>query len=387
MDYLQQLHDNDSELTEIIIKKNISNDVLCQLSKALKNNTYVKKLCIKGSFNGNLSYISDLLDQFDYFGIKYLSKYLKKNNSIEILDLSKNYISSLSMYYICDMLKENTSITKLIMDSCNIDREHISLLKNALVVNTTLKKINLSNNHFVIDDNFCEIIKHNKSIESIITKYLDIYDIDGDLESDTKLLGDALINNTTLNTLSLSNMYIKKTKYISNALSKNCTLKFLNLNHNDINSIELANSLVNNTHLRYLNIGHYYNTPEDSANFIKTIINNKTLKTLIIEVDDNFYKELYNYLSNNTTLTKLIIYHDPCSKNNIETCHKYLAKSLANNKTLRYLKYDIYDNTILDYLVDALATNTSLKTLILDKMKINKKNINSMIKYIIKFII
>lgn len=98
MDYLQQIYDNDADLKEIIINENMSNDVLCQLSKALRNNIYVKKLCINGSFDGTLSLISNLLDQFDYRGIK---------NSVKILDLPKNYISSLSMYLLKKKLINN----------------------------------------------------------------------------------------------------------------------------------------------------------------------------------------------------------------------------------------------------------------------------------------
>lgn len=162
---------------------------------------------------------------------------------------------------------------------------------------------------------------------------------------------------------------------ICEALSKNCNLKYITLDSDKIVGYsKLANSLTKNTNLKYLKIREEHGNIDEIDIFINIMCKNNTLKLLELCVSGyKFYKNLVKYLSTNTSLEKLIIMDT--STDDIKIC-KYLAKSIENNFTLKYLCCGNNDkNFNVKYLSRSLIINNTLEILDLYCLTIRSENI------------
>ena len=209
--------------------------------------------------------------------LKYLTKELKNNQNISILEIINCTIKPLNMYTITKMLKVNTGLDKLVMNDCNITDDSLEILVMGLKKNNTLQHLELSDNLFPISLNFANIIKYNAGLKTIIATGLD-----EEIACNNNFipLYNALIKNKTLQYLNLSNCYLRDDdNIIFNALSRNYNLEKLNITDNYVDYKMLANNLINNHTLKKLII----DSPRDESEFFfETIFMNNTIQNLKI---------------------------------------------------------------------------------------------------------
>ncbi|CAF1259758.1 unnamed protein product [Rotaria sp. Silwood1] len=235
--------------------------------------------------------------------------------------------------------------------------EDIKIIADALITNTTLIKLNLS--QCQIDDQgaqyLADVLKQNKTLISL---YLHKNQISN---YGVRFLADALIQNKTLTTLDLShnNINDEGIQYLANMLQKNSKLTTLHLSQNQIGDkgIQyLANALQQN---RTLNILHL------SQNLI----------------GDQGIQYLADALINNTTLTTINLYWNDIGDIGAQS----IAYAIENNRTLTtlYLSHNRIGNSGVEHFVNALRRNTTLTTLSFHENRIDQQTQNR-IKNILK---
>ncbi|UJR12891.1 hypothetical protein I4U23_017065 [Adineta vaga] len=81
-------------------------------------------------------------------GIQILAEFLQANTTLLKLNLSNNQIAFSGSKYLSNALEKNTTLTSLYLRSDNIDDRGIENLSQALKINKTLEHIDVSNNPF-----------------------------------------------------------------------------------------------------------------------------------------------------------------------------------------------------------------------------------------------
>lgn len=244
----------------------------------------------------------------DVYTISPLTNYLKKNNiKLTTLDLSSN---ELSIWYL-------TSITE------------------ALVINKTLTKLNLSNNSVSTYD-IARVLKYNSTLTTLILSNTGIGILDG---NGVKTIAETLKINTTLTTLVLSYNGIRSWGIIAIA-------KALEIN-NTLTTIDIS----------YNNVG--YNATKAIAEAVKT---NSTLTTLILnntKMHSSETKAIAEALEINSTLTTLNFSYNDVGYHGA----KAIAETVKINTTLTLL--DLRCCNISqdgsNAITEALETNTRIQ--------------------------
>ena len=244
----------------------------------------------------------------DVYTISPLTNYLKKNNiKLTTLDLSSN---ELSIWYL-------TSITE------------------ALVINKTLTKLNLSNNSVCAYD-IARVLKYNSTLTTLILSNTGIGILDGD---GVKTIAETLKINTTLTTLVLSYNGIRSWGIIAIA-------KALEIN-NTLTTIDIS----------YNNVG--YNATKAIAEAVKT---NTTLTTLILnntKMHSSETKAIAKALEINSTLTTLNFSYNDVGYHGA----KAIAIAVKINKTLTLLDLRCCNISQdgANAITEALETNTRIQ--------------------------
>jgi len=218
------------------------------------------------------------------------------------------------------LLRNNDDIVKLDLTDNNYycDVDIIKHLSISLKYNKNLKYLNLENNYF--EQGFNHIFDGLKFNNTLL--HLNISNINTD-NNDIKCLVDYLKNNSSLTHLTIRNTF-GELNILLNSLIYNKTLKYLDISDSD-----------------FINISFDF------------LLFNKSLNTLIIQVDYNFnnhldnvyIKELFEILKTNRTLSRLNILDNDLDSDILN----FISESLEFNKTLVELslnKYDIECNKI-----------------------------------------
>lgn len=248
------------------------------LSETLKFNTTITELNLSENRHtyhdyrerdGYFGEETDDLSDFSYidfcYGIRELSNVLKTNSSITKLDLSGNYIYKNDVKFLWDALTVNTILTSLNLDnikinlSFNPDYDLVTYCqcysKNYYNYNISEDELNLYLDNIKINNNLSlgDVLKTNSTLTeiSLSWNYLN--------NDDIKDICEGLRANTSLNSLSLSNNEIddKGINYINEVLKVNKTLNILNLKGNyifDTAKQSLVDTLKNNTSLTELDL-------------------------------------------------------------------------------------------------------------------------------------
>jgi len=206
---------------EIYLRNSITNEDCEILAEVLQITTTLKALDFDGT-----SVIALQNSKF--------IEALAKNRTIKLLDLAYCNCSVEGAKGLAAVLKENSTIEKIVWLKDRIGDEGVAALSEALKVNSTLQTLNLCGND--IGDEGAKALaaslKTNKALKELNLDYNNISD-DGAVA-----MGDALKENTTLKTLSLywNKIGEKGGSAILNALQENrsSSIESINLILNEV---------------------------------------------------------------------------------------------------------------------------------------------------------
>ncbi|XP_073670421.1 ribonuclease inhibitor-like isoform X2 [Paramisgurnus dabryanus] len=196
-------------------------------------------------------------------GCAALASALRSNTHLRDLDLSENYnLSDSAVKLLSDGLKNpNCKLEKLRLWGCGVTDEGCAALASALRSNTHLRDLDLSENRQLRDSGvkrLCDVLKNpNCKLETLGLSDCDVTD------EGFAALASALISNSHLRHLDLSeNKQIRGSgvKLISDGLkNSNCKLEKLKLYQCDVTDegcAALASALRSNSHLRDLDLSN-----------------------------------------------------------------------------------------------------------------------------------
>ena len=166
--------------------------------------------------------------------IQYLTitaKAIQVNKALAKLHIKNFSISNNEVQAINDCLKVNT-LKELIISSCNFDFGALINIIETVVYNTTLTKLDISNNIISTDDvesiGIC--LKHNTTLQELIMKYATITD------SGALMIAEVLKVNATLLVLNISESIISDVGILAimGSLKYNKKLRELNISYNNL---------------------------------------------------------------------------------------------------------------------------------------------------------
>lgn len=193
-----------------------------------------------------LKFVNTLVDPD---GLDILFDFLRENQIIEELDISDIILTSQNVQNLADLLAETETLKRIgIGHLTNSDLEILarSLYKGHLETLDIIDNSYTSSDQSE-DEDFDEKVGH-------ITEF--------SLNSDSAaILGQLLLNNNTLKTLTVSynNIGSKGAQFLAKALLKNTGLESLDISYNDIGpggAISLARALLVNTSLKTLDLSN-----------------------------------------------------------------------------------------------------------------------------------
>ena len=245
---------------------------------------------------------------------------------------SDNYTDSLLANY---LKKDNIKLTTLDLSSNELSIWYLTSITEALVINKTLTKLNLSNNSVSTYD-IARVLERNSTLTTLILSNTGIEFFDGD---GVKTIAETLKTNTTLTTLVLSYNGIRSWGIIAiaKALEINSTLTTIDISYN--------------------NVG--YNAAKAIAEAVKT---NSTLTTLILnntKMHSSETKAIAKALEINNTLTTLNFSYNDVGYHGA----KAIAEAVKINITLTLLDLRCCNISVdgAKAITEALETNTRIQ--------------------------
>ncbi|XP_065900976.1 leucine-rich repeat-containing protein 74B-like [Dysidea avara] len=183
-------------------------------------------------------------------GAVIISKGITKSNTLRVLNISDNNITSTGAIAIANSL-HNTSLEELDMSQNAIGQDGATAIAQAITNNKTLKQLNIS---------ICEITAIGATA-----------------------IANSLLHNTSLEELHMSCNAIGEdgATAIAQAITNNKTLKQLNISKCEITATgatAIANSLLHNTSLEVLYMSNNAIGEDGATAIAQAITNNKTLK-------------------------------------------------------------------------------------------------------------
>jgi hypothetical protein len=207
----------------------------------------------------------------------------------------------------------------LSLESTKLGNGRVRILSSGLGVNETLRELNIGANPA-----FTNWRAFSAALASPRSR-LEKLDLSRNTMCDLAVLSitNALLINTTIKSLILNSTWdisIAGTNHLYQMLeSPSCSLKILNLNHNGLDDEliqSLANALANNGLLRKLNLSNNWQITNVGWETFAAVLRNpnsslEKLDLSPIEISDQAMMFFAGSLTNNITLTDLILDHDP----------------------------------------------------------------------------
>jgi hypothetical protein len=235
-------------------------------------------------------------------------------------------------------------------------------------MNNKLKEVNLRGRYIDLDDlqKLCEILKLNTSLESLSLESNAIHDVGA------KYVSDFLKINNTLKTLILTSNCITYDgiKLIADSLIHNTCLDKLLLSSNNLKNegaIYIMDLITQNNSITELDIS--YNFIDELG--LKTIMNilktNTSLKSFRMNTSSNLYSDnilsecVSDMLRQNNTLNKLGIYTSFGAPRPILS----IEDALIINPSITYILYDNKPITIIEEICSRNMHNLRLKEMML----------------------
>ena len=167
----------EDDIQELYINPDISDDGAAAISDALKTNNSLQIL--KMSYNNITSK-----------GAKLIAEAIKVNKTLQVLDIHDNNISDDGAAAISDALKSNNSLQILTMSYNNITSEGAKSIAEAIKVNTTLHTLHLGqsdiNDAVSFNMSVLTAVYHNNTLMELTLP--DVYDDDDDDDDDDMLV-------------------------------------------------------------------------------------------------------------------------------------------------------------------------------------------------------
>ena len=326
-------------------------------------------------------------------GMSVLEQFISENlSTLEYIDLSDNESSSWGVYcaiirycsvnsltlcgdhgiqdYVNEIeegLKMNTRLISLIL--CNITNNGAITIAEVIQVNTTLQKLNISNNK-ISDDAVAAIsdcLKFNTSLQELNISHNCI------TNGGIKLIAQAIQINSTLQNINISknHMFTEGLLYFMEAVTNNCTLQIVNITHNNVTRSGF-------TSIKQC-IENLQHPIQIYASWNEIISRNGELLVIskictVQEAENNIEEDVWSFedydpdhivtclsecLKEDDTLLELNM-----SKNQIiRSREKKIIEAIKVNKTLLKLDASFTKIQDEDYISDCLKINKSLKEL------------------------
>ena len=202
--------------------------------------------------------------------------------------------------FIVDILKGNTTITKVNLDKNGIGDDGAAALADALKENTSITELNVGNN-YIGDAGVTALAEALKMNKTLTTLSIPSESIRSDITNVGAIaLAEALKNNRTLRTLNISNNSIDAVgaAALAEALKQNKTLEELDISYNnkfiykpesgDGIAIALADALKVNRTLKKLKIEFIGLTVEGLEVLKEAVKSNDSIIIIISEMVKNF---------------------------------------------------------------------------------------------------
>ncbi len=269
---------------------------------------------------------------------------LKINTTITYLNFARIVIGHspiITIESICDIIRNNSTISHLDLSQNKLKLEHIETLSNAIAENQTLISLNLSNNPIGADGIIVlsNVLRHNTSITNL------------DLSACMEIDEDDII---------LINPFVESTIYLANTLIQRNILTNLFYTCNDINdegvialskaplntltllseliTDESLSSLGSNSSIQNLDLVSNLITSNGLIKLANALKNNSTLKRLYLvsnQIEDDGKQALTDALVYNTNIESIIMYGD---------IYPGIRDALKKNKEKRKIFNTIYNN-------------------------------------------
>ena len=348
-------------------------DGMNAFSEALDNNSSLQILNVSHNF---------ICDD----GLKVLAKSLHTNNSLQVLDISQNFIGDDGVKDLAEALHENETLKELIIGSNQIGKQGAYTLAEAMKVTQSIHKLKLCSNN--IRDSgvtaFAESLGTNTSLTSLDVALNNIGP-DG-----AKALAKALDTNSHLTELDVSFNHIGDDgiKAIAVASCTNKYLTTLTIRSTDIGpdgAAALAEALHTNTCLQELDFSGNHIGDEGARSLSRALCKNQSVTTLTIRSTDigpDGAAALAEALYKNTCLQELDL-----SGNHIgDEGARSLSRALCKNQsvtTLTIRSTDIGPDGAAA-LAEALHSNTCLQYLDLSGNHIGDEGARSLSRALCK---
>ena len=242
-------------------------------------------------------------------GTKYLSYFLKFCCSLESLSINNNNIMSKGMKYLQFSLKSSENLRVLSLNYNNIDSHGCDYLGLIIKEHKVIKELSLESN-CICDEGASTLFKTLKT-------------------------------NTYIKQLSISynSLTSKSDSVIGNYLSTNNNLVSLNLSNNNFSdSIEaIASALSRNSSLKELNLNSTSLSNEGIEIFCDKMMSNETLRRIYMnsnEITDENIVHIVKLLRESGVITHLFISNNYITNEGA----KLIAQELGKNKYLSHLK-------------------------------------------------
>ena len=316
--------------------------------------------CVRECKQDNSSFQADLAREL---GLSLELQTLRRRNG---------KINTANAVVLADVLKSNTTVTKLNLSSSLIGDAGAAGLADALKSNTTLTVLKLSHNDIGAAGaaGLAEALKSNTTLTVLKLPVNAIGD------AGAAGLAEALKSNTALTVLNMSSNYIGAVgpAGLAEALKSNTTLTVLKLSHNAIGAAGaagLAEALRSNTTLTVLKLSFNSIGAAGAAGIAEALKSNTTLTVLELSYNNigaAGAAGLAEALKSNTTVTVLKLSYNMIG----DAGAAGLAEALKSNTTLTVLELSV--NAIGDAgaagLAEALKSNTTLTVLELSYNKV-----------------
>ena len=380
-----------TEIPEVISSLFKDSEVIFNKVKLLPHNvtSLMSFICTKESIHWKTLQLQQC--EIGDIGMSVLQQFISENTStLEYVDLSDNKSSPWGVYcaiirycsvnsltlcgnhgiqdYVNEIkegLQMNTRLISLTL--CNITNNGAITIAEAIRLNTTLQKLNISNNS-ISDDGAAAIsdnLKFSTSLQEINISQNSI------TNRGIKLFAEAIQINSTLKNINISKNHIsiEGLLYFMEKVKKNCTLEVVNITHNNVTRSGLTSikQCIENLQ-RPIQIYASWNVIVSRNGELLKICTFHESEN-IIEEDDVWSFEDYDPDYIVTCLSECLKEDDTLQELNMSKHQiiigreKKIIEAIKVNKTLLKLDASFTKIRDEDYISDCLKINKSLKEL------------------------
>ena len=378
---LKALKEN-SRLNVLKLNDNVMTEEAAEdLADVIKNNTYLKQLCIANNKLGVSAAVT--------------LQALTRTSNLEVLDLDGSNLTGEVVEHLVSVIKNNSRLKQLYLSS-NDFKSSVSAILRALKENSRLNVLNLNDNVMTEEaaEDLADVIKNNTHLKQLCiennklgvsaavilqaltrTSNLEVLDLDGsNLTGEVvEHLVSVIKNNSRLKQLYLSsNDFKSSVSAILRALKENSRLNVLNLNDNVMTeeaAEDLADVIKNNTHLKQLCIENN-KLGVSAAVILQALTRTSNLEVLDLDgsnLTGEVVEHLVSVIKNNSRLKQLYL-----SSNDFKSSVSVILRALKENSRLNilHLNDNVMTEEAAEDLADIIKNSTHLKQLCIANNKL-----------------